>query len=549
MLWYTAGDMSPDALDRIAPSLPAMPAPSAWARHPAAPSAGACHPPPTPRPTGKPAENRGRRAVHRPACLVVEAYEGSTTVESAVVSFSAASQPAILESTRPGERSGRYSILTCEPIEVFTAGRCDDAGVFDALAERIRRFPAVSAPGWEVPFCGGWIGFFSYEAGLALESVASGKAANGPLPAIRFGLYDSAAVFDHQQQRWFLVAVDWPTGIAVQRPPVADRLARLRQRLAEAWACPLEPVHTGWKPVLHDGWKPVPHDGWKPVRVGSLRPNMSYGGYVDRVRRAIGYIEAGDIYQANVTLRWTVETDASATTLYRRLRRCNPAPYAALLRWDDVAVLSSSPELFLRLRDGHVVTRPIKGTRPRTGDGRRDDRYRSELAASEKDHAELAMIVDLLRNDLGRVCSYGSVVVTAAGDIEAHPTVFHRVATVEGRLAPGRNWLDLIKATLPCGSVTGAPKIRATQVIAELEPTPRGVYCGAIGVIGLDGGVTLNVAIRTMVQTGSSVHVYAGGAIVADSEPHDEYQEALAKARGMFSALGWSPPDSALSTA
>jgi para-aminobenzoate synthetase component 1 len=212
------------------------------------------------------------------------------------------------------------------------------------------------------------------------------------------------------------------------------------------------------------------------------------------------------------------------------------------LRWDDVAVLSSSPELFLGLQDGMVTTCPIKGTRPRGTDQASDNAARAELTSSAKDQAELAMIVDLLRNDLGRVCEYGSVAVLDAGRIEAHPTVFHRVATIVGQLRSGQTWIDLLRATIPGGSITGAPKIRAMQIIAELESTQRSVYCGSIGMIGLDGSLQLSVAIRTMIQVGNVVHVFAGGAIVADSDPQDEYREILAKAAGMLQALGCGEP-------
>jgi len=207
-----------------------------------------------------------------------------------------------------------------------------------------------------------------------------------------------------------------------------------------------------------------------------------------------------------------------------------------------VAILSSSPELFLDLRDGHVVTRPIKGTRPRTGDPRIDAMARRELAESEKDRAELTMIVDLLRNDLGRVCSFRTVQVRDPGEIEEHPTVYHRVATIEGDLKTGLGWSDLLRAAFPGGSVTGAPKIRAMQIIRELEPTPRGIYCGSIGWIGLDGAMSLNLAIRTIVQRGDVVHLYAGGGIVAQSTPDGEYAETLAKLRGMLRALNAEGP-------
>ena len=220
----------------------------------------------------------------------------------------------------------------------------------------------------------------------------------------------------------------------------------------------------------------------------------------------------------------------------------NPSSHAALLPWDGAAIVSASPELFLDLRDGRAVTRPIKGTRPRTGDAPLDAIHRRQLGQSDKERAELAMIVDLMRNDLGRVCAFGSIRVTDPGRIEQHPTVFHRVATIEGMLSPGRDWLDLLRASFPGGSVTGAPKIRAMQIIDEIEETPRGVYCGSIGWIGLDGSMSMNIAIRTMLQTRSKVHIYAGGAIVADSEPEQEYEEMLAKASGMFRALNCESP-------
>ena len=325
---------------------------------------------------------------------------------------------------------------------------------------------------------------------------------------------------------WYVLAVDWPAGTVPKRPPASQRLAAVRERLAVAAELALEDLPDA-------------------APTGEAAPNMTRRAYLDKVRQAKRHIAAGDIYQLNLTQRFTVRTDTSPLDLYRRLRRTSPSSHAAFLPWGDVAVISSSPELFLELRGRHVVTRPIKGTRPRTGDPVADAVYRSELVESEKERAELNMIIDLLRNDLGRVCAFGTVRVTAAGDLEEHPTVYHRVATVEGRLAPEHDWLDLLRATFPGGSITGAPKIRAMQIIEELEPTPRGVYCGSIGYLGLDGAISLNIAIRTMVQMNDLVHVYAGGAIVADSIPEDEYDEVMAKATGMFRALGCPLPAAA----
>ncbi|MCH7814234.1 MAG: aminodeoxychorismate synthase component I, partial [Planctomycetes bacterium] len=303
-----------------------------------------------------------------------------------------------------------------------------------------------------------------------------------------------------------------------ERPPLAERLDRVRDRLESAQ--PPEPV----------AWDQPPCP--QPV------PNMSRQAYLARVERILRYIEAGDVYQVNLTQRLTTTTSADALNLYRRLRRANPSGYAALLSWDDRAVISSSPELFLDLRDGCVVTRPIKGTRPRTDDEADDARRRSELLACSKDRAELTMIVDLLRNDLGRVCAWGTVQVTSPAELETHPTVHHLVGTIRGRLRPGCDWADLLRASFPGGSITGAPKIRAMQIIDELEPTCRSVYCGSIGYLGLDGSLCLNIAIRTMVLDAGRLHLFAGGGIVADSDPQAEYDEGMAKASGMLRALG-----------
>jgi anthranilate/para-aminobenzoate synthase component I len=276
---------------------------------------------------------------------------------------------------------------------------------------------------------------------------------------------------------------------------------------------------------------------------GELRSTFTRGRYLEAVARAIEYVAAGDVFQVNLSQRFSVPLGEHPAAVYARLRRQSPARYGACLAYDDFAILSNSPELFLRVDPPdatgkrRVVTRPIKGTRPR-GEG-----MAQALLASAKDQAELNMIVDLERNDLGRVCEVGSVRVTEPRSIEAHPTVYHGVATVEGVLRDDVTFVDLLRATFPGGSVTGAPKIRAMEVIEELEPVRRGPYCGAIGYLAGDGSVEFNVAIRTMVIKDGLAHVAVGGGIVADSEPAAEYEETLVKARAMFAALGVRPED------
>jgi len=261
--------------------------------------------------------------------------------------------------------------------------------------------------------------------------------------------------------------------------------------------------------------------------------------YEAAVARAIEYIRAGDIFQVNLSQRFSVSTVQSAQAIYQRLMERSPAHYGGLLDYGDFALLSNSPELFLRVTheaDGRrrILTRPIKGTRPRSAG------MEMELEDSLKDQAELNMIVDLERNDLGRVCEIGSVRVTQPRTIEAHPTVFHGVASIEGGLRREVSLIDLLRAVFPGGSITGAPKIRAMQIIDELEPVRRGPYCGAIGYIGAGGEMEFNVAIRTMILQNGLAYIPVGGGIVADSTPAGEYAETLVKARAMFEALGVS---------
>jgi anthranilate/para-aminobenzoate synthase component I len=271
----------------------------------------------------------------------------------------------------------------------------------------------------------------------------------------------------------------------------------------------------------------------RPLTSSFTRP-----AYLAAVQRAIDYIAAGDIFQVNLSQRFTLGLPENHAVIYHRLVRNTPSCYGALLAYEDFAIISNSPELFLRIepdaRTGRrrIITRPIKGTRPRAPG------MEQELRHSIKDQAELNMIVDLERNDLGRICQIGSVRVTEPRIIEAHPTVYHGVATIEGLLREDVIFVDLLRAVFPGGSITGAPKIRAMQIIDELEPVRRGPYCGAIGYLAADGSMQFNIAIRTMTIKNGLVHVPVGGGIVADSTPADEYEETLVKSKAMFAALG-----------
>jgi para-aminobenzoate synthetase component 1 len=285
---------------------------------------------------------------------------------------------------------------------------------------------------------------------------------------------------------------------------------------------------------------PPPLPPWtadRPVVSNFLRAD-----YVAAIEKARAYIAAGDIYQVNLSQRFHTRSPMTPLEIYESLRASSPAPYSSLLEMGARAVISSSPELFLQTEGRRVVTRPIKGTRPRGSTPGEDERLRAELLSSPKDDAELAMIVDLERNDLGRVCEAGSVIVSDPKSLESHPTVHHLAATVEGKLKAGAGPVDLLRAAFPGGSVTGAPKIRAMEIIDELEPTRRAAYTGAIGRIGFDGRVALSVAIRIVEKHGEDVWFQAGGGIVYDSDPEREFEETIVKAAGIVRALGIDLP-------
>ncbi len=277
------------------------------------------------------------------------------------------------------------------------------------------------------------------------------------------------------------------------------------------------------------------------LRAVGLKSNFSREGYCRAVEKSLEYIAAGDIYQVNISQRFSAELKTGIWELYRRLRHLNPAPFASFLRFPEVSVLSSSPERFLLVEGNRVETRPIKGTRPRGDTAAEDSALKQELINSAKDRAELLMIVDLERNDLGRVCQTGSVKVPELFCLETYATVYHLVSTVTGTLPAGKNVLDLLPAVFPGGSITGAPKIRAMEIIEELEPVRRGIYTGSLGYLDFSGRADLNIVIRTFVIKNNRVYFQVGGGIVADSQPELEYQETLDKARALLDALGIRP--------
>lgn len=445
---------------------------------------------------------------------------------------------AMLESVARHTAYGRFSVYAWDSVETVSPGDAEDADPFALLAGACRPWRRLHSES-ELPFVGGWIGYLSYEAGRFIEPAAYPRRFGTPaLPTAQWRLYDAVVVHDVAADEWYAAGVELPpSSRRTDRPALDDRLDAAERFVA---SCPIDDVSEDTKSTI--------------VRDCAWTDDDSE--YLARVDRVLGYIRAGDIFQANLSRTVRVRTSLRAEALYARLCRSNPSAYAAFLRVGaagsptdennaaaERAILSSSPELFLRVEDRRVLTRPIKGTRPRGADADEDRRVAMSLAASEKDRAELNMIIDLERNDLGRVCEYGTVRVVEDGDIEVLPTVLHRTATISGMLRRDADAIDLLRAAFPGGSVTGAPKVRAMQIIDALEAAPRGPYCGAIGYISLNGDMQLNLPIRTMTVADGVVELKVGSGIVADSDPHDELRELDAKAAGMLAALD-SMPDS-----
>ena len=434
--------------------------------------------------------------------------------------------PVLLDSARVDPRLGRWSYVAADPFlrltskdgRIASSERSFTGDPLAVLQRALAHYRLDHDPALPMPFQTGAVGWFGYELAHHLERLPHPAADDMAFPDLAIGFYDATLAFDLLERRTWILSSGWPEGTPEasmhRRKARADQLAI---RLSSA--APLAPM----EPDL-------------PVMP---RSSFTRAGYEAAVRRVVEYILAGDIFQANLSHRFLAELPPGwdAWRLYRRLRRRNPAPFAAYLELGEVTLASASPERFLQLRGRSVETRPIKGTRPRGTTPADDVRLGQELLASEKDRAENVMIVDLLRNDLSRVCRDHTVLTPAICALESFATVHHLVSTVTGDLRPGLDAVDLLRATFPGGSITGAPKIRAMEIIAELEPTARGPYCGAIGWLGADGWMDTSITIRTLAIKDGRVAFQAGGGIVADSDPAAEYEETLDKARALIEAL------------
>jgi para-aminobenzoate synthetase component 1 len=403
---------------------------------------------------------------------------------------------AFLDSSRTDNAQGRYSMLAWQPQVVF---RMKDADPFSSLDALLRATPAAAT-----------IGYFGYDLYRFLEDYRKFKAVDDlGLPDCCLAVYDCVLAFDHLNNQWRVTATSG---------------ALLEQCVAEVQAA-LATASQRRQP---------PHK----YQSGPPDANMTRQQYMAAVRKALEYIAIGDIYQVNLAQRFNHPFEGSPFALFSNLREMSPSFYGAYLNCGDHVVISSSPELFLRREGSIIETRPIKGTRPRGRTKEEDSALRAELLQSKKEAAELTMVVDLERNDLGRICEYGSVEVIEHRYVEHLPTLFHTVSIVRGKLRQDISTIDILKATFPGGSISGCPKIRAVEIIDELEPARRHVYTGAIGFILPNGDLTLNIAIRTLTVAGNRVYYHAGSGIVADSDPELEYEETLHKAAAMQRAVG-----------
>lgn len=433
-----------------------------------------------------------------------------------------------LDSALPTKGISRYSFLGFNPfLTIKTKHRkitlTDKYGTleiegnpFEHLRELLKQF-SLKTIQESIPFQCGTVGYLGYDLCHFIEKLQSKAVDDIGLPDMYMGFYDIVISYDHVLEKCSIIGVDF--GIDNTLKDKIEHIVHVLCKKSDSVS------------------ESMSHTATSEISEPAFRFNFTKELYLDAIRQIKNYIKAGDVYQVNLSQRLETHIDIPPHKLYKRLRSVNPAPFSCYLTFDDVAIISSSPERFLQVHNRHIQTRPIKGTRPRGKDEKTDDHMRQALISSPKDDAELTMITDLERNDLGRVCNYGSVNVIEKKVLETYPTVYHLVSTVEGDLHKRYDLVDLLKATFPGGSITGAPKIRAMQIIDELEPTKRGVYTGAVGYIGFNEDMDLNIAIRTFVMKGKTVYFQVGSGIVADSDEEEEYEETMHKARALIDSL------------
>ncbi len=432
----------------------------------------------------------------------------------------------LLDSAQFSPDCGRYSFIAIDPFqtlcsknnEIVLAGKTIIGNPFLVLQTELKKYSATHIP--DLPlFQGGAAGYFAYELNQQLERISSEKNSAQDYWDMALGFYDVVIAFDHQLKQAWIIATGLPEVAMAQRKFRAEQRSQYLLAQLTDFSCAT--------------------DVNKKNTLLKVQSNFSEQDYQTTVEKIINYIYAGDVYQVNLAQCFTAKIDREydAFVLYQQLRKINPAPYAAYFNFPDLVLLSASPEQFLQVQDRIVTTKPIKGTRPRGQNQYHDQENKAELLKSAKDYAENLMIVDLLRNDLAKVCQHHSIQVRKLASLETHPTVHHLVSTINGKLRDDCDLIDLIMAAFPGGSVTGAPKIRAMEIIAELESQQRGPYCGSMGYLGFNGNMDMAIVIRSLIKTANQISFHAGAGIVADSDPVAEYQETKHKVQALYDTL------------
>ncbi|MTI64993.1 MAG: aminodeoxychorismate synthase component I [Firmicutes bacterium] len=427
-----------------------------------------------------------------------------------------------LDSGMDHDSLGKYSFIGFEPFLVFKSkedkiditenGKTSTfyGNPLDKLQEVLSKYNMDYKS--ELPFLGGGVGYFSYDLYHHIEKLPRTAIDDIKIPDCFFGFYDGVIIIDHRQNDVYVASL----GIKDTKEKVVNNI--------------IEKIKKGEEENKKINLK-------KGNNIIDLKSNFKKEDYLKAINKIKDYIKAGDIYQANMTQRFECDIEDSPFELFNKLRNINPAPFAGFIDFGEGSIVSSSPERFIEIKDNLIQTRPIKGTRPRGKNPKEDKKNREDLLSSEKDKAELLMIVDLERNDLGKISKVGTVKVPELFKLEEYSTVYHLVSTVTGEIKDEYDSIDCIKATFPGGSITGAPKIRAMEIIDELEPTQRNVYTGSIGYIGFNGYMDLNIAIRTILCKDKKAYFQVGGAIVWDSDAEMEYEETLHKAKALIEAL------------
>jgi len=436
--------------------------------------------------------------------------------------FKENSHSFFLDSGMDYEKLGKYSFIGFDPFIVFKSKNNDIEIIQNGETERLKGNPFSELKELlakydmnyksEIPFVGGAVGYFGYDLCHHVEKLQRTAVDDVNIPDSFLGFYDGVIIIDHRDNKVFVASI----GIKDEARIVVDSI--------------VEKIEAGED-------KRIDIEINYEENKKNFKSNFTKEGYIEALGRLKNYIKEGDIYQANLTQRFECTLDVSPYELYGKLRTINPAPFSSFIDFGDGHIVSSSPERFIKITDRVIETRPIKGTRPRGKTPEEDKKNREELLSSEKDKAELLMIVDLERNDLGRVSKTGTVKVTELFQLEEYATVYHLVSTVIGEIKDDHEIIDVVTATFPGGSITGAPKIRAMEIIDELEPTQRNIYTGSIGYIGFNGDTDLNIVIRTIVCKDNKAYFQVGGGIVWDSDPEMEFEETLHKAKALMEAL------------